>query len=155
MHIINNNDFKINKLYCNIFLKKNGKVIFIKDLYDPYLCILNNKIKIQYTLFPLLNYTNNNEILKKLIILYLIQIKDFKYIKIKFIFDKKIINKDYGIYLFDKNNINNTLFIIFLLKINYLYNIFVVSRKARLAHIQIVCHCHIGRLYFYKSSNRI
>jgi hypothetical protein len=98
----------IHKNKCNFPLNKEGKII-LKNIsyYDKYLCLLNGTYNLIYVEFPYLYDTNEDFIVKKLYIIYLLQQKGIQYFKIK---DK---TRDMY-YLFDKNHINNILEILFL-----------------------------------------
>jgi hypothetical protein len=117
-----NYNLKINKLYCDHYLKKNGKIIFIPKIYDRYLCMINNINLLDFVKFPYLYDKNEDKILKKLFILYILQKKNFKYIKIDNSINK---DKNYILYLFDESKTNIVLEILFLdniIKNNKIYN---------------------------------
>ena len=97
--------FSINDAYCKYNISKNGKILFIPYLYDDYLCIINNTKYYYINDFPLLNGQNENEIIKKLLILNYIKNNNFIYIKIK----------ETGRFcIFQKQNIDNVFFILFM-----------------------------------------
>jgi len=70
-NIFNNKSFLlVNPNNCNYTLKKNGKIIYIQYLfYYEYLCILNKINFLSILFFPALESRNENDIIKKLIIL--------------------------------------------------------------------------------------
>jgi hypothetical protein len=85
-----NIDLQFNKKYCNFFLKKNGKIKnggkkFYYYYYHSILCIYNvilNNNNFNLILFPHLYEKNENDMIRKLYIYFLMQKKNFKYILI-------------------------------------------------------------------------
>lgn len=130
-----NIDFNIKKESCNFFLKKNGKIIkeyYYSDyLYNNYLCISNNIKYVGIIQFPKLYGKNENEIIKKLLILNYIQKKDMKYIQIK-----KNIDDDgnSSIYFFNDEHKDLALTIYFFQKSKYL-NISTMIKSLTLSYI--------------------
>ena len=97
--------FSINDAYCKYNITQNGKILFLPYLYNDYLCIINNTKYYYINDFPLLNGLNENEIIKKLLILNYIKNNNFIYIKIK----------ETGQFcVFQKQNIDNVVFILFI-----------------------------------------
>ena len=107
-------NLKINKLYCDYYIKKNGKIKFFPYMYDRYLCMINNIDKVSIVTFPYLYDKDEDSIAKKIFILYVMQKKDFKYIKINNSLNK---NKNYQIYLFNESNKDIVLELLFLVYI--------------------------------------
>jgi hypothetical protein len=103
-------NLNINKLQCKYYLSKNGKIKFLPKIYDSYLCMIDNINLISIITFPYLYDKDEDSIIKKLVILYIIQKKEFKYIKInKFITS----SNNYEIYLFDESKKDVVLEIMF------------------------------------------
>jgi hypothetical protein len=97
---------------CIFFLKKNGKYKYYPTFINnnEILCVINKKQNLgTETNFPKLIGRNEDDILKKLIIFYIAQKKDLKYIKIK---------GTKNIYYFNQDKIDILYFIIYLQK-NY------------------------------------
>jgi len=98
-------DLKIKKSECSYFIKKNGKIKFINTINKQYLCMINNLNVLSIrSMFPYLYDKNEDLIIKKLLILYILQKKDFKYFKIIHSTNK---NKNYEIIIFNPSSINN------------------------------------------------
>jgi hypothetical protein len=113
-----NLDINFNRERCDYYIKKNGKIKFIPNLYNNYICMLNNINLIDFVNFPYLYEKNEKLILKRLLLLHLIQKKNFKYIKFD-IYDKK---KNFQIYLFNESKKENILEIMFFTNITNKYD---------------------------------
>jgi hypothetical protein len=100
---MNNIEKNFDKIHCEYFIKKNGKIIYIPNIYKIYLCLIKNIKSIDLVKFPYLYGINENDILKKLKILYILQKKDYKYIKTDDKLDK---GKNYNIFIFEENKKN-------------------------------------------------
>jgi len=108
-------DFKIKKYKCNYFLKKNGKIIYYPfTINDDFLCVLNNFKKISIVQFPLLIGKDEDQIIKKLLILQYAKKKNLKYIKHN---DKSNETNNYWVYIFSEKNIDLYFFFLYLEKI--------------------------------------
>jgi hypothetical protein len=104
--ILNELDLKIDKSKCSYYIKKNGKIKFINTITQQYLCMINNINMLSMSMFPYLYDINEDLIVKRLLILYILQKKDFKYLKVSNSTNK---NKNYNIIIFNPNKINNIL----------------------------------------------
>jgi hypothetical protein len=108
-------DFKIKKSRCSYFLKKNGKVIYYPfEVYDDFLCVLNNFKKISVVQFPLLIGRDEDQIIKKLLILQYAKKQDFKYVKTN---NKSSELDNYLVYIFNQKNIDLYYFFLYFQKI--------------------------------------
>ena len=108
-------DFKIKKSKCNYFLKKNGKYIYYPfNIYEDFLCVLNNFKRISIVQFPLLIGKNEDQIIKKLLILQYAKKGDFKYVKT---YNKSSELDNYWVYIFNEKNIDSYYFFLYLKKI--------------------------------------
>lgn len=107
-------NLKINKLYCDYYIKKNGKIKFFPYMYDRYLCMINNIDPISVVMFPYLYDKDEDALAKKIFILYVMQQRNFKYIKINDSLNK---NNNYQIYLFDESKKDIVLELLFLVYI--------------------------------------
>jgi hypothetical protein len=131
---------KFNKSYCNYHIKKNGKIKFIPNNNYIYLCILNKTKYFENVIFPYLYGNNENDIVKKLFILYILQKKNPKYIEIN-----KINDKNYKLYLFDISNIHIGLEILFL---KYQFNLEYITKKKKISEYKYI-------KFFYGTKIRI
>ena len=104
--ILNELDLKIDKSKCSYYIKKNGKIKFINTITQQYLCMINNINMLSMSMFPYLYDINEDLIVKRLLILYILQKKDFKYFIVN---NSKNKNKNYSIIIFNPNKINNIL----------------------------------------------
>jgi len=104
------NNFDITKKKCRYYLKKNGKIIYNPfNFYDDYLCLIKGYAKYYLKKFPYLYNKNEDEIIKKLLILYILQKNNIKYININ-----DVIVKDDKLWFFYEKNKNIVIKIIFL-----------------------------------------
>lgn len=92
----------LNKKYCNYYLKKNGKVKYLPYEFNKYLCITKKIINSDFIRFPYIYSKNEDEFIKKLLILEYSKKFNLKYFIISknliFIFNDDIKgNKDYAI----------------------------------------------------------
>jgi hypothetical protein len=144
-------NLKINKLYCDYYIKKDGKIIFLPYLYDKYLCIINKFNLINIVTFPYLYDKDEDSIAKKLFILYILQQQNLKYIKINEPLDK---NKNYKIYLFDESKINTVLELTFLVYIyekdKKIYNYYFGTKLKALSTVFM-----INKLMYNKTDKKI
>jgi hypothetical protein len=128
-------NFNIEKESCNFFLKKNGKIIkkyyYSNYSYNDYLCISNNFKQVGLIQFPKLYGKNENEIIKKLLILNYVQKRDMKYIEIKKNIDS---DENKSIYCFNDENKDIALTIYFFQKYKYL-NISTMIKSLTLSYI--------------------
>lgn len=72
----------LNKKYCNYYLKKNGKVKYLPNELNKYLCIIKKIINIDYVRFPFIYSKNEDEFIKKLLILQYCKKFNLKYFRI-------------------------------------------------------------------------
>ena len=130
---IKNIESEFNKMYCQYYIKKNGKIIYIpNNIYKEYLCIIKNIKLIDSVIFPYLYGQNEDDILKKLKILYIIQKKKFKYFRLYEPVNK---DKNYRIILFDeskKDVVFVILFYIYMVKNNEEFKKTFCGTKLRL-----------------------
>lgn len=136
----------MNKLHfnCDYFLNKNGKYKYIpNNSYNDILCVLNKYIKVtEYKNVNLLNHSNWNVILQNIMIIYMGQKKDLKYIEQKnnllCFFDKDIDIVLFLLYrknlLYNKNMIiklfsNHLKTLTYIFMINKLINIKILNNE--------------------------
>ena len=106
--------FKIKKYRCNYFLKKNGKIIYYPfSINDDFLCVLNNFKKISLLQFPLLIGRDEDQIIKKLLILQYSKKKNLKYVKYN---NKSNETNNYFVYIFNERNIDLYYFFLYFKK---------------------------------------
>ena len=81
---LNINNFKISNIYCNYFLKKNGKIIYIPKFFLQYfICIINKKIFAEIIQFPYIYGKDEDNLIKHLLLLNYIKLNyNLKYIKL-------------------------------------------------------------------------
>jgi hypothetical protein len=131
-------DLQFNKKYCKHLLKKNGKLRYLgKDFFHYYynatLCIYKDIQKINIINFPWLYEKNENDIVQKLYIYFLMQKKNLKYFLDSPSHFKY--NKDNWIILFDEKNNDSLLeyyFLAGLKKKDNIYNYFYKNLSKKL-----------------------
>ena len=97
--------FKLNNLYCNFFLKKDGKILYLPtQKYNLYICLLKKIINIIYIQFPDLTGIDEDSIVNKLLLLAYVQKHNIKYYKIN----------EIAIYIFHNDNEKDLIDILFL-----------------------------------------
>jgi hypothetical protein len=112
INLIKNSNIIINDTFCKFFLRKDGRIIYkYYEIYNEYLCVLNDVKYYQLIYFPYLNDYSENRLIKKLLILNYVKKYDIKYIEYG---NNEIIifKEEY------KDNVLNFLFIDHMIKYN-------------------------------------
>ena len=108
---INNLNFFIKDVNCNFFLKKNGKIKYVPlfTFFNQYFCIIKKIVYSSLIKFPNINSLNEDQIVKKLLILKYLQKFNLKYVDL-----------GYYIYLYNDDIFNIEKIIINILLLSYI-----------------------------------
>lgn len=118
--LIDKYNLKINNFFCKYYLQKNGKMIFLPKNHYKYFCMINDIGIIDFIDFKYLENIDEEIILKKILILYVLGQKKFKYLKIKNNYkSSKKIKNNYDYLLFHESKLN--------IVIKFLFHFYIIN----------------------------